>query len=70
MKQPIVDYQLDLENHWVARLECGHCQHVRHDPPWTIREWTQTAEGRTSMIGYQLDCKKCDERSPRDWIAE
>ncbi|MCV6623091.1 MAG: DUF3565 domain-containing protein, partial [Cellvibrionaceae bacterium] len=37
MKQPIVGYHQDEENHWVARLACGHFQHVRHDPPWTNR---------------------------------
>ncbi len=42
MEQPIVGYHKDRENHWVAKLFCGHNQHVRHDPPWSNREWTET----------------------------
>ena len=66
MKQPIVGFHKDDENHWVAKLACGHNQHVRHDPPWSIREWTKTEVGRQSMIGFKLKCKKCDEGAPRD----
>jgi hypothetical protein len=50
----------------VAELECGHDQHVRHDPPWTNRPWTTTADGRERALGSILDCKKCDEGAPRD----
>ena len=66
MKQPIVGYHRDEENHWVAELGCGHNEHVRHDPPWTLRPWVTTAEGRGSMLGHQLDCKKCDSGDPPD----
>ena len=65
-KQPMIGYHLDEENHWVAELSCGHFQHVRHDPPWTTRPWVLTEEGRTSMLGYALDCKKCDRHEPKD----
>ena len=44
---------------WIAELSCGHSQHVRHDPPWQVRAWTQTAEGRASRIGTPLDCPIC-----------
>lgn len=67
MKQPIVGYHRDEERHWVARLACGHNQHVRHDPPWVSRPWVITEAGRRSMLGHELHCKKCDERAPRDW---
>ena len=60
MKQAIVNYHQDLESHWVAELVCGHFQHVRHDPPWSSRPWVITAVGRATMIGYQLNCKKCE----------
>lgn len=60
MKQAIVGFHLDDENHWVAELACGHNQHVRHDPPWTNRPWTQTAEGRAGVLGQELDCRRCD----------
>ena len=61
MEQGIVDFELDDEQHWRAVLACGHRQHVRHDPPWRIREWVLTKEGRDGMIGVKLNCLKCDE---------
>ena len=65
-KQRMVGYHLDLENHWVAELACGHFQHVRHDPPITTRPWVLTLEGRNSMLGYELNCQKCDRGEPKD----
>jgi hypothetical protein len=65
MKQPIVGYHTDEEGHWVAELACGHGQHVRHDPPWQVREWVTTPEGRDSRPGVELDCLKCEQASPR-----
>lgn len=66
MHQPIVGYHQDEENHWVAELRCGHFQHVRHLPPWYNRSWVTTGEGRDSMLGFELSCKKCDLGSPKD----
>ncbi|MCG2580064.1 MAG: DUF3565 domain-containing protein [Marinobacter sp.] len=66
MKQSIVGYHKDEECHWVAQLACGHNQHVRHDPPWVNRPWVVSEDGRESMIGCGLDCKKCDEGAPVD----
>jgi len=45
----------------MAWLDCGHTQHVRHDPPWTVWEWVTTEAGRSSHVGKELECKKCDE---------
>jgi hypothetical protein len=67
MKQKISGYRKDEENHWVAELACGHFQHVRHDPPWVNRLWVITEEGRNSMLGFELACKKCDLGSPADY---
>jgi hypothetical protein len=61
VKQPIVGYHTDEEGHWVAELACGHGQHVRHDPPWQVREWVTSPEGRESFLGTELDCLKCDD---------
>ena len=61
MERRIVGYHRDEENHWVADLECGHAQHVRHDPPWQLRAWVTSAEGRTSHLGTVLQCRRCDE---------
>jgi hypothetical protein len=61
MQRRIGGFRLDDEGHWVAQLECGHEQHVRHVPPWFNRPWVMTAEGRAAAIGKTLDCRKCDE---------
>ena len=61
MKQPIVDYHQDDEGHWVAELECGHAQHVRHEPPWQVRPWVTSAEGRRGRLGTVLPCRACDD---------
>lgn len=48
----------------MALLSCGHRQHVRHQPPFVEREWTQSAEGRTAVLGQTLDCPACDRMEP------
>jgi hypothetical protein len=55
----IVGFHTDEEGHWVAELECGHGQHVRHDPPWQNRPWVLTPEGRAAFLGVELRCVKC-----------
>jgi hypothetical protein len=55
----IVGFSLDEKLDWVAELECGHQQLVRHNPPWTNRHWVTTFEGRASHIGYELNCLAC-----------
>lgn len=46
---------------WVALLECGHRQHVRHRPPWQERPWVLTPEGRQGRLGMPLNCVLCDD---------
>jgi hypothetical protein len=60
MQRKITGYHQDEEGHWVAELECGHGQHVRHNPPWINRDWVTTAEGRAAQLGEKLNCKLCD----------
>jgi hypothetical protein len=60
MERSIIGFHLDEEQHWVADLSCGHGQHVRHNPPWTLRPWVITAAGRQSMLGSVLNCRLCD----------
>jgi hypothetical protein len=60
MHRRITGFHQDEERHWVAELECGHRQHVRHDPPWQLRPWVLTEEGRASRLGVPLDCVICD----------
>ena len=66
MKHPIVGYHRDEEDHWVAELDCGHNQHVRHNPPFVNRPWVVTERGRNSMLGHELNCVKCDRDEPVD----
>lgn len=62
----IVGFDQDAHGHWVAQLDCGHGQHVRHTPPWQDRAWTQSAEGRAARIGETLVCRKCLEEELGD----
>ncbi len=55
----IVGFRRDDEGHWVAELECGHTQHVRHDPPWQVRPWVTSPAGRASRVGQTLACAAC-----------
>jgi hypothetical protein len=57
----IVGFHQDEFGHWVADLECGHSQHVRHDPPWQNRPWVVTPEGRAAFLGTMLKCVKCSK---------
>jgi len=57
----IVGFHADAEGHWVAELECGHTQHVRHEPPWQVRPWVVTADGRAGRLGTVLHCPLCGE---------
>jgi hypothetical protein len=61
MHRIITGFEQDDESHWRAILDCGHRQHVRHDPPFSSREWVLTKAGRASRIGFALNCKRCDE---------
>jgi hypothetical protein len=61
MLQPIAGFHQDDAGHWVADLACGHGRHVRHDPPWTLREWVLTEAGRAEFLGREMECRKCDE---------
>jgi len=67
LNQEIVGFAQDELGDWVARLACGHNQHVRHVPPWQKRPWVVSEEGRRQHLGHILECKKCDEDAPRDW---
>lgn len=55
MKRKIVAFDKDEENDWRAELDCGHFQHVRHQPPLISREWVLTEAGRREKLGAELD---------------
>lgn len=62
MQREIEGFHQDAEAHWVAELSCGHRQHVRHRPPFELRPWVLSAEGRTARLGQALDCSLCEQR--------
>jgi len=66
MDRCIVGYHQDDDTQWIAELECGHYQHVRHQPPWINRAWVTSSHGRSSHLGEMLDCRKCDRGEARD----
>lgn len=57
-------FHQDEHGDWVAELDCGHTQHVRHNPPWSERPWVTTAEGRAEHLGRTLACKPCVTDAP------
>ena len=61
MKRPIIRFGHDDIGDWVATLNCGHLQHVRHSPPFINRPWVTTEAGRKSKIGEMLNCVRCDK---------
>jgi tellurite methyltransferase len=68
--RPIVGFERDADGAWVALLNCGHRQHMRHEPPFTNRIWVTSEEGRHSRIGVALPCVQCDRLElPEDFIA-
>lgn len=62
-ESPIASFRQDENGDWIAVLDCGHSQHVRHRPPMETRVWVTTEEGRRCRIGALLPCRAC--RMPR-----
>jgi hypothetical protein len=55
----IIGFHQDELGDWVADLECGHSQHVRHNPPWENRPWVVSESTRAERIGTELQCVLC-----------
>ena len=62
MESKTVAFTQDEFGDWVALLECGHKQHVRHKPPMVERPWVLTEDGRRERTGMVLSCMLCDEQ--------
>lgn len=60
MLRSIESFRKDEHGDWVAKLACGHNQHMRHKPPLVTRPWVLTTEGRAARIGQPIDCPLCD----------
>lgn len=59
MQRAITGYHQDPDGEWIAELSCGHSQHVRHDPPWQVREWILSEATRGQHLGTLLHCRLC-----------
>ena len=70
MDRKISGFHQDEESFWVAELECGHNQHVRHRPPMVSRPWVNHKMGRQERLGTYLNCKACDSESSEDECQE
>ena len=64
VERRIVGFHRDDEGDWVAHLDCGHRQHVRHRPPFQERPWVLSAGGRESRTGTPIECPLCDRGEP------
>ena len=69
MKREIIGFHLDDPGDWVADLDCGHGQHVRHRPPFVSRPWVVSDAGRAGMLGSALDCVRCDRMEWPDGLV-
>jgi tellurite methyltransferase len=65
VERAIVGFHRDEVGDWVAELDCGHQQHVRHRPPFQERPWVVDAEGRAGRVGTPLPCRLCDGDAER-----
>jgi tellurite resistance-related uncharacterized protein len=68
VERAIVGFHVDDEGDWVAHLDCGHRQHVRHRPPFQERPWVLEPAGRAGRLGAPLDCPLCDRNELPDGL--
>lgn len=59
VERAITGYHRDDAGDWVAELVCGHDQHVRHRPPFQLRDWILADESRAARLGTPLECPLC-----------
>jgi tellurite resistance-related uncharacterized protein len=64
----IEGFHQDEIGDWVAELSCLHGQHVRHQPPFRVRPWVETEDGRRDHLGSEIDCPLCDRAELPDGL--
>jgi len=64
----ITGFHVDDAGDPVAELSCLHRQHVRHAPPFRVRPWVNTPEGRAAHVGAELNCPLCDRAELPDGL--
>ena len=57
MKKIITGFHQDENKEWAVDLSCGHSRHFRHNPPFQIKEWVASPQGRNTHIGFELECR-------------
>lgn len=60
MQRVVVGFRTDAAGDWVAELDCGHRQHIRHRPPFEERPWVLDDVERAAHLGSSLDCPLCE----------
>ncbi len=70
MDRAIVAFRQDDGGAWIAELDCGHSQHIRHQPPFKLAPWVLEEEGRASRIGQPLECRVCDQQAAPEHVVE
>ena len=60
MQRTIINFGQDTNHDWFAVLDCGHRQHLRHQPPFVARAWVTTVDGRAAHLGHELNCVRCE----------
>ena len=60
MKTIITGFHQDKNKERVVDLSCVHAMHFRHNPPFQIREWVTSPQGRNTYIGFELECRLHD----------
>jgi tellurite methyltransferase len=68
VERPITSYHQDGVGDWLAELECGHNQHLRHQPPFQLRAWILDPEGRSARLGTPLDSAFCGRAEMPDGL--
>jgi hypothetical protein len=64
VRRRIVGFVRDDVGDWAAELDCGHRQHIRHQPPFRLAPWVEVDDERAGRIGGPLDCPLCDGGQP------
>ena len=61
VERAIVGFERDEAGDWVALLDCGHRQHVRHRRPGMSVPGSSPSRGGRGGSGSPLECRACDE---------
>lgn len=60
VERTVVGFVTDDAGDWVAKLDCFHRQHVRHNPSFRSEPWVLDDVGRSQRVGTALECRLCD----------